>query len=105
ELLPQVEDAFFAPRGRKKLMDHGSGALVAHFLIVGAIGQQELLVVAQERCACGAALIPYQDAPSPRSENAGEFGAGARQVEPVRGLGGGNEIDGGGAQRRLFRRS
>src|SRR5450756_984522 len=66
KLLAQAEDALLAQRGRKKLMDQGGRAFVAHFLVVGAVGQQELLVVTQERRGCGAALIPYQRAPSLR---------------------------------------
>ena len=77
KLLAQVEDALLVRRRREKFMDHGGRAFVAHFLVVGAVGQQEFLVVAQERRGCGAALIPDQDAPSVRLQNAGEFCAGA----------------------------
>src|SRR6266404_9381691 len=99
KLLAQAEDSLLGQSGRKKLVDHGGRALVAHFLIVSAVSQQELLVVSQERGGCGLALIPDQDAPSVRPQNADEFRAGARQIEPVRGLGGGDEVDGSGAQR------
>src|SRR5437899_1542305 len=101
KLLAQGEDALLGQRGLEKLMNHGSRALVAHLLIVSAISQQELLVVSQERRACGLALIPDQDAPPSRPQNADEFRAGAWQIEPVRGLGGGDEVDGSGAQRCL----
>src|SRR5208282_4903642 len=43
EILAQAEHALFAPRGRKEFVDQGGRAFVAHFLIVGAVGQQELL--------------------------------------------------------------
>src|SRR6266446_3898276 len=66
KLLAQAEDALLGQRGRKKLMNHDGRSLVAHFLVVGAISQQELLVVSQERGACGLALIPDQDTPSLR---------------------------------------
>ena len=95
----QLEYPLLVRSGRKKFMDDGGRAFVAHFLIVGAVGQQKLLVVTQERRGFGAALIPYQNAPSLRPQNAGKFRAGARQVEPVRCLGGGDEVDGSGAQR------
>src|ERR1700675_510490 len=102
KLLPQAEDALLGQRGRKKLMDHRGRAFVAHFFIVRAVSQQELLVVTKKGGTSGVALIPDQDAPSSGPQNADEFRAGARQVEPVRGLGGGDEVDGSGAQRRLL---
>src|ERR1035437_4145973 len=102
KLLAQAEDAFLAQRGRKEFLDQGGRAFVAHFLIVGAVGQQQLFIVTEERRGCGAALIPDQHAPSLGPQNAGKFGASARQVEPMRRLGGGNKINGGGAQRRLL---
>src|SRR5438309_8552034 len=43
KLLPQAEDSLFAQCRSKKLVDHDSRALVTYFLIVSAVGQQELL--------------------------------------------------------------
>src|SRR5271166_4207154 len=83
-------------------MDHGGSALVAHFLIVGAIGEQELLIVAQEGRCIGAAFIPYQYAPSARLQNAHKFRAGTSQVKPMRSLSSGDKIDGSGAKRRIL---
>src|SRR5216684_1097788 len=77
KLLAQAENALLGKRGRKKLMDHGGRALVAHSFIVSAVSQQELFVFTQERRACGLALVPDQDAPSVRPQNADEFRAGA----------------------------
>src|SRR6267378_3994296 len=102
KLLPQAEDSLLAQCRSKKLVDHCSRALVAHFLIVSAVSQQELLVVSQERGGCRLALIPDQHAPPSGPQNADEFRAGARQVEPVCRLGGGDEVDGSGTQRRLL---
>src|SRR4029077_6096958 len=102
KLLAQAVDTLLRQRGRKKLMNHGGRALVTHLFIVGAISQQELLVVAQKGRSRGLALIPDQNAPPSGPQNADEFGAGTRQVEPMRGLGGRDEVDGSGAQRRLL---
>src|SRR6266404_9737989 len=100
KLLPQAEDSLLRQRGRKKLVNHGGRSFVAYFFIVCAISQQELLVVSQERGGCRLALIPDQDAPPSGPQNAGEFRAGPRQVEPVRRLGSGDEVYVSGAQHR-----
>src|ERR1700682_3312121 len=82
KLLAQAEDVLLRRCGRKKLVNHGNRAFVAHFFIVGAVSQQELLVVTKKRRTSGVALIPDQDAPSSGPQTADEFGAGARPVEP-----------------------
>ena len=64
ELLAKIEDPLQVRCVRKKLVNSGRRALVTDFLIVGAIGQQQLFVIAQERRRRGAAFIPDQDTPS-----------------------------------------
>src|SRR5580704_11777145 len=102
KLLPQAEDTFLRRCRRKKLVNNDGRAFVPHLLIVGGVGQQQLLVVLQKRSARSAPLIPYQHAPSARPKNADKLKAGAWQVEPVRRLGSGDESNRSGTQRSLF---
>jgi hypothetical protein len=105
KLLPQAEDTFLRRCRRKKLVNNDGRAFVPHLLIVGGVGQQQLLVVLQKRSARSAPLIPYQHAPSARPKNADKLSTSARQVEPMRRLSSGDEINRSGPQRSFFRNS
>src|SRR4029077_13045347 len=72
--------------GIKEFVDGRSGTLVAYFLVVGAVSEKQLFVVAQERSRIGAALVPQQYQPPAGLEYTRELPAGTRTVEPVRGL-------------------
>src|SRR5208282_364693 len=90
-------------RWRKKRINDVSGALVAHVLIIGAIGNQKLLVVAQERGRSGSALVPEQHCPSAGLEDAHKLAAGRVALEPVCGLRRGDNVDRMSSERGSFR--
>ena len=54
--------------------------------VVGAVVEQQLLIVAQKRCSVCEALVPEQHQPSPWPENARELASRLRPIKPVRRL-------------------
>ena len=80
-------------RRREERIDTYRGVVpnVAHFLVVCAIGKQQLFVCPKESCV-RAAVIPDERAPASGFENAHELPSGFVTIKPVGGLGGGDEI-------------
>ncbi len=70
ELLPHGEHALLKRRRIEEFIHRVGGALMPHVFVVGAKGQQELLVVAQERRGVGEALVPQKHQPSAGLQNA-----------------------------------
>src|ERR1700680_1762823 len=92
ELLPHGEHTFFERHWIEKLLNPGSCAFVANFLVVRSVGQQQLFVVTQKRRRICTALIPQQHEPSHRLEYPYEFPLGPPPVEPMPSLGGSDKI-------------
>src|SRR5215469_15765945 len=65
---------------------------MADVLIIGSVGEEQLLVATQKRGGIGVALIPEEHKPSAGPENAYKFLAVTLAIEPVSGLGCGHEI-------------
>ena len=57
-------------------------------LVIGAVGEEEFFVGAEEGRAVAAAFVPDQHGPAAGLEDAGEFFSSFGKVEPVGGLGG-----------------
>src|SRR5581483_4170577 len=102
EFLSQLEDPLPKRRRSKKSADAGGRILVANFRVVSAIRLQELLVIAQERRGIGPALVPYENTPAVRLEDADEFLPCFVAFKPVRRLGRCDKIDAAIRQRRGF---
>ena len=73
-------------------MDNRSRTFVADFFVVGPVSQKKLLVVQQEWSRVGAALVPDEDAPSTRFEDARKFCPRSFAIKPVGGLGRSDEV-------------
>src|SRR5262249_8730351 len=67
-----------------------------------AVGQEKLLIVAQEGRGVRASLIPDQHAPAPGLQNPEEFRSSSDAIKPMGGLRRSDEIDRLRAQRRLL---
>ena len=61
--------------------------LLIHFLIIGAIGKEQLLIRFQERRSLREPGIPYQGNPSARSQDPPELRLGGITVKPMKSLG------------------
>src|SRR5260370_42251064 len=85
KLLRYIEGALPVWRGIEELIHCVCGAFMAHVFVVGAIGEQQLFVFTQEWSRVSEALVPQQDEPSSRVQDAGKFAARARAIEPVGG--------------------
>src|SRR5882724_3349995 len=66
---------------------------MVHLLVVRRVSQQQALIVRQEAGGVGSAIIPQQNNPAARTEDALELGAAAGAIEPVKGLAGGDKIN------------
>jgi hypothetical protein len=102
EFLAHGERARMEFGWRKEGRNDGADVLVTNFLIVGAEIEEKLFVIAQERSTVDAALVPDQNAPAVRFQNASKFMAGGGQSEPMGGLRGGDEVDAGVGKRGGF---
>src|SRR5215471_10537750 len=77
---------------RKKSLDFGETALVAHFFVVRPVGEEQVFVRGEKWCRVRLPFVPDQDDTSGRLEDTLELSTRLFQLEPVRGLAGGNEI-------------
>ena len=71
----------------------GACVVVADFLVVGAVGDEEFFVGVEEGRAGEEAVVPQKKGPGGGLEDAAAFGAGCVDVEPVERLRGDDEID------------
>ncbi len=102
--LHQSKGPLRATRRRKEFVNHRCSPLMAHLFIVGAVSQQQLLILSQESGTLRQPFIPDQDAPPARPQDPFKFRSRPLQIKPVRRLRSGHEINRGRAQRSFFRR-
>ena len=75
---------------------------VPDLAIVGSISKQQLLILAQKSGCVSIAFVPQQHGPAARDKNADKLAAGFFPVEPVSGLGRGNDVHAVIVQRSRF---
>src|SRR5207237_2506014 len=102
ELLAEIKGSLLVSSGCKEFMNRGRDALMTHLFVVGAVGQQEMFIVAQERSCIRAAFVPDQNTPTTGFQDASEFAPRTFTIEPVSGLRRGNKIHRCRGQGRLF---
>src|SRR5271170_4919044 len=92
ELLAQLERSLLKRSGIEEFVHCVGSVLVADVLVVGSVGQQQLLVIAQEWRRIREALVPQQHQPAAGFQDANELPARPFAVEPVCGLRRGDEV-------------
>src|SRR4029077_20562741 len=71
------------------------GIGVFHLFVIGPEALQNIFVRARERRFLHAPIVPSDDHPAARLEDADELAAGGVRLEPVKGLSGRDEINAG----------
>src|SRR2546426_1575858 len=87
---------------RKERSDIFIDIFMPYLFVVRAVPQKQLLVGPQKWRRIEPALVPDQDDPAFRLQNANEFPARFLLLEPVKGLPGDNEINAVGGKRSCF---